>query len=97
MDLRELWPRRRTEYVDHDGELPAEWRDAVRPSGSAGDRISTDGIEVEEESSAGVGFASVVETHFRIRCDCGKRWWALDLEPTTCPRCRRWVSIRSAV
>ena len=94
MDLRELWPRRRTEYVEHDSEPPAEWRDAVRPSGAVGDRISTDGIEVEEEPTE-AGFASVVETHFRIRCDCGKRWWALDLEPTTCPRCRKWVSIRS--
>jgi hypothetical protein len=96
MDLKELWPRRRTEYVDHDGELPPEWSAAVRPSGATHDRVSTDGIEVEEQA-VGVGHATVVETHFRIRCDCGRRWWAIDLEPTTCPRCRRWVSIRSAV
>jgi hypothetical protein len=95
MDLKELWPRRRTEYVDHDGELPQEWSGAVRPSGASHDRISIEGIEVEEQG-VGAGFATVVETHFRIRGDCGKRWWALDLEPTTCPRCRRWVSIRSA-
>ncbi len=89
-----LWPRRSrqaAEYVKYDGEPPAEWRGAVGPSVPDGEGLDTDGIEVVEQA---VGAATVVETHFRIRCECGKRWWAIDLQPTTCPRCQKWVSIR---
>jgi hypothetical protein len=98
--------RRPTEYVDADDKPPDEWREAVRPSGSSGSREEETGIEVLEltETSEIVeveeqptGFATVVETHFRIRCECGRRWWALDLSPTTCPRCNRTVAIQSAV
>jgi len=103
--VESLWPRRRAEYVDHDSEPPAEWREAVRPSGSTVSRLDTTGIEVMEHMGSTeeievedqpTGFATVVETHFRIRCECGRRWWALDLGPTTCPRCRRTVAIQSA-
>jgi hypothetical protein len=105
-----LWARRRTEYVAHDAEPPSEWRSAPRPSGvtastTESDQIEAeadvaeadvvavgmDGIEVVEQT---VGVATVIETHYRIRCDCGRRWWAMDLEATNCPRCHRWVSIR---
>ena len=98
--------RRPAEYVDHDSEPPAEWREAVRPSGSTVSRLDTTGIEVMEHVDATeeveveeqpTGFATVVETHFRIRCECGRRWWAIDLAPTTCPRCMRRVAIQSAV
>ena len=100
-----LEQRRPTEYVDHDTEPPAEWREAVRPSGASAHRIEVDGIEVVEQNAteeieveaAPTGFATVVETHFRIRCECGRRWWAVDLSPTTCPRCHRVVAIQSAV
>ena len=104
--VESLWTRRRTEYVDPDSEPPAEWREAVRPSGSQVDRLDATGIEVLEitESTEEIeveteptGVATVVETHFRIRCECGRRWWALDLGPTTCPRCNRLVAIQSAV
>jgi hypothetical protein len=95
MDLREaankLWARRRTEYVEHDAEPPPEWHDAPRPSGLSADKPSTEGIEVVEQAT---GIATVIETNYRIRCSCGRRWWALDLEPTNCPRCHRWVSIQ---
>ena len=100
-----LEQRRPTEYVDHDREPPTEWRDAVRPSGASAHRVEVDGIEVVEQNateeieveSQPTGFATVVETHFRIRCECGRRWWAIDLSPTTCPRCNRVVAIQSAV
>jgi hypothetical protein len=88
-----LWPRARSEYVEHDSEPPPEWREAPRASVAPVERPATEGIEVIEQA---VGHACVIETHFRIRCDCGKRWWALDLGPSTCPRCGRWVSVRSA-
>lgn len=103
--VESLWARRRTEYVDHDSEPPAEWREAVRPSGSSASRMDTGGIEVMEHTDSTEeieveeqpsGFATVVETHFRIRCECGRRWWAIDLGPTTCPRCQRLVAIQSA-
>jgi hypothetical protein len=104
--VESLWSRRRTEYVEHDSEPPAEWREAVRPSGSQVDRLDATGIEVLEITempeeieveAEPTGVATVVETHFRIRCECGRRWWALDLRPTTCPRCHRVVAIQSAV
>ena len=91
-----LWPKRSrqvAEYVKYDGEPPSEWKGAVRPGSTSREPLATDGIEVVEQA---VGAAAVVETHFRIRCECGKRWWAIDLQPTTCPRCQKWVSIRSA-
>jgi hypothetical protein len=109
MDLKatveSLWPHRRTEYVDHDDEPPAEWREAIRPTGASVSRVDTGGIEVTEQTATEeialeeqpTGFATVVETHFRIRCECGRRWWAIDLSPTTCPRCNRVVAIQSAV
>ena len=100
-----LWARRRTEYVAHDAEPPSEWRSAPRPSGviastTESDQIEADadvvaadmgGIEVVEQTA---GAATVIETHYRIRCDCGRRWWATNLDSTNCPRCHRWVSIR---
>jgi hypothetical protein len=103
--VESLWQRRPTEYVDHDGEPPAEWREAVRPSGSSATREDVEGFEVIESGATEeievetqpTGFATVVETHFRIRCECGRRWWAIDLSPTTCPRCQRVVAIQSAV
>jgi hypothetical protein len=104
--VESLWQRRRDEYVDPDSEPPAEWREAVRPSGSTVSRLDTTGIEVMEHTDSTedievedqpTGFATVVETHFRIRCECGRRWWAIDLGPTTCPRCLRKVAIQSAV
>ena len=101
-----LWARRRpTEYVEPDREPPAEWREAVRPSGSVVSRLDSTGIEVLEDmgtteqievATEPTGVATVVETHFRIRCECGRRWWAIDLAPTTCPRCMRRVAIQSA-
>ena len=103
--VESLLARRRAEYVDHDSEPPAEWREAVRPSGSTVSRLDTTGIEVMEHIDSTeeieveeqpTGFATVVETHFRIRCECGRRWWAIDLAPTTCPRCMRRVAIQSA-
>jgi hypothetical protein len=100
-----LWARRRpTEYVDPDSEPPTEWKEAVRPSGSVVSRLDSTGIEVLEDmgtteqievATEPTGVATVVETHFRIRCECGRRWWALDLNPTTCPRCDRIVAIQS--
>ena len=81
-----------------------EWREAVRPSGSVVSRLDSTGIEVLEDmgtteqievATEPTGVATVVETHFRIRCECGRRWWALDLNPTTCPRCDRIVAIQS--
>ena len=103
--VESLWQRRPTEYVDHDGEPPAEWSEAVRPSGATANRAEVDGIEVIEQGGTEeievetqpTAFATVVETHFRIRCECGRRWWAIDLSPTTCPRCQRVVAIQSAV
>jgi hypothetical protein len=95
MDLKQtasmLWARRRTEYREPDAEPPPEWRDAPRPSGASPGRPGTDGIEVVEEPAA---IATVIETHYRVRCECGRRWWAFDLEPTTCPRCQRWVAVQ---
>jgi hypothetical protein len=102
--VESLWVRRRDEYVDPDTEPPAEWREAVRPSGSVVSRLDSTGIEVLEDmgtteqievATEPTGVATVVETHFRIRCECGRRWWALDLNPTTCPRCDRIVAIQS--
>ena len=86
-----LWPGRRTEYVDHDSEPPPEWREAPRPSGASAEHDDDEGIEVVEQTA---GVARIVETHYRVRCECGKRWWAIDLQPASCPRCRRWVSIQ---
>ena len=87
-----LWPRSRTKYVEHDSEPPPEWREAPKVSVVPVERKSIEGFEVVEQAA---GYATVIETHFRIRCDCGRRWWALDLAPSTCPRCARWVSVRS--
>ena len=47
--------RRPAEYVDHDSEPPAEWREAVRPSGSTVSRLDTTGIEVMEHVEAAQG------------------------------------------
>jgi hypothetical protein len=84
--------RMRTEYIESDDAPPAEWRNAPRASGNDVANVKVPGFEVEERQA---GTATVIETRYRIRCECGRRWWSLDLSPTTCPRCNKLVTVHT--